>query len=189
MPERLAAVTARGVDAVMLVGPDALIQWANAATTDVLGYEAADLVGVHARDLVEPADREAWEALVARLFDHPDAPQRGMFRCRHKDGSTRWTEGVARNFLSDPDVEAIAVYFRDGTASREAAEQLKATEDRYSHLFSLAADIIFEADAEGYFRFVNPQTLTVFEYEADEVIGRRFTEFIRADYRCIHAGK
>ena len=49
MPERLAAVTARGVDAVMLVGPDALIQWANAATTDVLGYEAADLVGVHAR--------------------------------------------------------------------------------------------------------------------------------------------
>lgn len=183
MPERLAAVTARGVDAVMLVGPDALIQWANAATTDVLGHEAADLVGVHARDLVEPADREAWEALVARLFDHPDAPQRGMFRCRHKDGSTRWTEGVARNFLSDPDVEAIAVYFRDGTASREAAEQLKATEDRYSHLFSLAADIIFEADAEGYFRFVNPQTLTVFEYEADEVIGRRFTEFIRADYR------
>jgi PAS domain S-box-containing protein len=65
----------------------------------------------------------------------------------------------------------------------QALEALRASEDRYGHLFHSAADIIFEADAEGYFRFVNPQTLRVFEYAADEVIGRRFTEFIRPDYR------
>ena len=57
------------------------------------------------------------------------------------------------------------------------------SEDRYSHLFALAADVIFEADAEGYFRYVNPHTLAVFEYGVDEVIGRHFTEFIRADCR------
>ena len=56
-------------------------------------------------------------------------------------------------------------------------------EDRYSHLFALAADVIFEADAEGYFRYVNPHTLVVFEFDAEEVIGRHFTEFIRPDYR------
>src|SRR4029079_19444510 len=98
-------------------------------------------------------------------------------------GTIRWTEGVARNLLAEPRVGGIVVYYRDVTARKATEEQLKATEDRYGHLFYSAADIIFEADAEGYFRFVNPQTLKVFEFQPDEVIGRRFTEFIRADYR------
>ena len=132
----------------------------------MLGYRADDLVGVRVRDLVEPVDRDAWQALVARLFDDPATPARGTFRCRHKDGSVRWTEGVARNLLQEPRVGGIVVYYRDVTARKATEQQLKATEDRYGHLFSSAADIIFEADAEGYFRFVNPQTLKVFEFDA-----------------------
>ena len=135
------------------------------------------------RDLVEPADRDAWQTLVARLFDDPATPVRGTFRCRHKDGTVRWTEGVARNLLQEPRVGGIVVYYRDVTSRKATEQQLKETEDRYGHLVSSAADVIFEADAEGYFRFVNPQTLKVFEFGHDEVIGRRFTEFIRADYR------
>ncbi len=53
---------------------------------DVLGYSPADIVGVRVRDLVEPVDRDAWQALVGKLFDDPSTPVRGTFRCRHKDG-------------------------------------------------------------------------------------------------------
>jgi len=171
------------VDAIVLVNADGVITWANAATEEVLGYRPGDLAGIHARDLVEPVDRDAWQALVALLFDDPSKPARATFRCRHKDGSVRWTEGVARNLLQEPRVGGIVIYFRDVTIRRATEQKLKDTEDRYGHLFSSAADVIFEADAEGYFRFVNPQTLRLFEFEQDEVIGRRFTEFIRADYR------
>jgi two-component system, cell cycle sensor histidine kinase and response regulator CckA len=181
--ERLGELVTFSVDAIVLVNADGVIGWANPATEEVLGYRAADIVGIHVRDLVEPVDREAWQALVGRLFDDPSTPVRGTFRCRHKDGSVRWTEGVARNLLQEPRVGAIVVYYRDVTSRKATEQQLKETEDRYGHLFSSAADVIFEADAEGYFRFVNPQTLRLFEFEQDEVIGRRFTEFIRADYR------
>ena len=181
--DKLAELVEFSVDAIVLLNADGVIQWANAATADVLGYDAADLVGVHVRDLVEPEDRAAWQALVDALIAHPSTTARGAFRCRHKDGSTCWTEGVARNLLQEPRVNGIVVYYRDVTARKATEAQLKATEDRYGHLFYSAADIIFEADAEGYFRFVNPQTLKVFGFEQDEVIGRRFTEFIRADYR------
>jgi two-component system, cell cycle sensor histidine kinase and response regulator CckA len=181
--ERLGELVTFSVDAIVLVNADGVIRWANPATEDVLGYGAGDIVGVHARDLVEPVDREAWQALVGKLFDDPSTPVRGTFRCRHKDGSVRWTEGVARNLLQEPRVGGIVVYYRDVTSRKATEQQLKDTEDRYGHLFSSAADVIFEADAEGYFRFVNPQTLRLFEFEQDEVIGRRFTEFIRADYR------
>jgi PAS domain S-box-containing protein len=182
--DQLASLIEFSIDAVVLVDADGIIRWANAAIESVIGYSARDVIGLRARDLVEPVDRDAWHALVRGLFDNPSTPGRGRFRCRHQDGSIRWTEGVARNLLHEPRISAIVVHFRDVT-DRQATEQaLKASEDRYGHLFHSAADIIFEADAEGYFRFVNPQTLRVFEYTADEVIGRRFTEFIRPDYRA-----
>jgi two-component system cell cycle sensor histidine kinase/response regulator CckA len=181
--EQLAALINFSVDAVVLVDIGGFIQWANPATTDVLGYTPADVTGLRVRDLVEPQDHEAWSALVRELFDHPAVAQTGVFRCRHRDGSVRWTEGVARNLLSEPAVAAIVVHYRDVTERKATEEALRVTEDRYSHLFDAAADIIFETDAEGYFRFVNPETLRVFGHTNDEVIGRRFTEFIRADYR------
>jgi PAS domain S-box-containing protein len=181
--DRLGELVNFSVDAIVLVNADGVIRWANQATWDVLGYRPADIVGIHVRDLVEPVDRDAWQALVGKLFDDPATPVRGTFRCRHQDGSVRWTEGVARNLLQEPRVGGIVVYYRDVTSRKATEQQLKETEDRYGHLFSSAADVIFEADAEGYFRFVNPQTLRLFEFDQDEVIGRRFTEFIRADFR------
>ena len=181
--EQLASLVEFSFDAVVLVDADGIIRWANAAIASVMGYDAGDVFGLRARDLVEPVDRDAWQALIRGLFDDPRAPGRGRFRCRHKDGTLRWIEGVARNLLQQPRIHAIVVNFRDVTDRLATEEALKASEDRYGHLFYSAADIIFEADAEGYFRFVNPQTLRVFEYAANEVIGRRFTEFIRADYR------
>ena len=181
--EQLAALINFSVDAVVLVDIGGIIRWANPATISVLGCAPDDLIGLRVRDIVEPQDHAAWQELVRQLFDHPDAPQTGAFRCRHRDGTVRWTEGVARNLLSEPKVGAIVVHYRDVTERKATEAALRVTEDRYSDLFAAAADIIFEADAEGYFRFVNPETLRVFGYSSDEVIGRRFTEFIRADYR------
>jgi PAS domain S-box-containing protein len=180
---RLAELVNFSIDAIVLANADGVIQWANPAALDVLGSVPDDLVGRHVRDLVEPSDREAWQALVTRLFEAPSTPQAGAFRCRHRDGSIRWMEGVARNLLAEPRIGAIVVYYRDITARKATEEQLKATQDRYGRLFYSAPDIMFEVDADGYFRFVNPQTLKVFEFEPDEVVGRRFTEFIRADFR------
>ncbi len=181
--ERLAALIDASIDAVILVDADGIIQWGNAATAAVLGHSSDEIVGIRVGDLVEPADRQRWQELVDKLLDDPAVPQPGTFQCRHKDGTVRSVQGLARNLLSDPKIGAVVVYYRDVTANRATEDQLKASEGRYGHLFYSAADVIFEADAEGYFRFVNPQTLKLFEYAQDEVIGRRFTEFIRADYR------
>jgi two-component system cell cycle sensor histidine kinase/response regulator CckA len=181
--DQLAALINFSVDAVFLVDSGGVVRWANPATTTIFGYAPDAVIGLRVRDLVEPQDLEAWTELVRRIIDHPDVPQSGVFRCRHRDGNIRWTEGVARNLLREPTVGAIVVHYRDVTDRKATEEALRVTEDRYGHLVAAAADLIFDADAEGYFRFVNPETLRVFGYENDEVIGRRFTEFIRADHR------
>ena len=181
--ERLAALSEFSTDAVMLVSAEGLIQWASPSTRDVLGYEPAALAGTRARDLVLAEDLDTWNAMVAELMERPDAPCSASYRCRHRDGSARWTFGTARNLLTEPRIGAVLVYLRDVTPAHETEARLQASEDRYRQLFEEATDVVFEADEEGYFRFVNPATLRLFGYDEHEVLGRRFTEFIREDHR------
>jgi PAS domain S-box-containing protein len=181
--ECLAAIAEFSTDPVMLVSANGLIEWASPSTRDALGFSPDVLIGTRARDLVLAEDHDSWRVLVDRILEQPGVPIAGSFRCRHHDGSVRRTYGVARNLLNDSRVKAILVAFRDATPAREIEAALKTSEDRYRQLFEEATDIVFEADEEGYFRFVNPAARRIFGYDAGEILGRRFTEFIRPDHR------
>ncbi|MEW6319764.1 MAG: PAS domain S-box protein [Acidobacteriota bacterium] len=182
-PERLAALTELSSEAIVAVDGRGVVLWASRSTAAVLGYDPAALVGTRLRDLVAADDLPAWSALVEELLDRPGASKIGAFRCRHHDGTFRWVEGTAQNLLLEPVIGAIVVHYRDATANKDLEAVLRGTESRYAYLFEQAADVIFETDPEGYFRVVNPATLRVFGYGIDEVIGRRFTEFIHPDHR------
>jgi PAS domain S-box-containing protein len=181
--ERLAALLELSTDAVVIVDEGGRIGWASSSLHEILGYAPDDLVGTRFGDLVVPDDVEAWQTVVDQLLAAPGVPRTGMFRTRHCDDSFRWIYCTARNLLTEPRIGAIVVYFRDVTSLQDAAAAQRATTDRYRQLFEDATDVIFETDPEGYFTLVNPATLRTFGYSRDEVIGRRFTEFIRDDYR------
>jgi two-component system cell cycle sensor histidine kinase/response regulator CckA len=183
--ERLAALVEFSTDAVVTMDEGFVIRWASSSLRDVLGYAPRDLVGTNARDLLAPEDLEAGHAFLGHLLATPGVARSGTFRTRHRDESYRWVYGTARNLLHEPRIAAIVVYFRDITAMRHAEVAQQATSDRYRQLFEDATDVIFETDQEGYFTLVNPATLRTFGYDHDEVVGRRFTEFVRPDYRPV----
>ena len=166
---RLAELVHFSVDAIVLVAANGVIQWANAATHDVLGYQPDEVVGLTVRDLVEPVDRDAWQDLVAKLFDDPSTPGRGAFRCRHKDGSIRWTEGVVRNLLHEPRVGGIVVHYRDITERRQADDALRSAEAKYRALVeqSLMGVYIMQNDRLVY---VNPKAADLLGYTQQEMI-------------------
>ncbi len=116
------------------------------------------------------------------LFDGPRRRCSGTFRCRHKDGTVRWTEGVARNLLGEPRVGAIVVYYRDVTSRKRPRRRSSATEDRYGHC-GRRRPTSSSRRIRGLFPLRQSRDLRVFGYPSNEVVGRRFTEFIRADYR------
>ena len=93
--EQLAALINFSADAVVLVDAGGVIRWASPSSPEVLGFSPGDLVGVRVQDLVEPGDHGVWRAVVDRLIEHPGTAQSGTFRCRHQDGSVRWTEGFS----------------------------------------------------------------------------------------------
>jgi len=57
-------------------------------------------------------------------------------------------------------------------------ESLTQSEKRYRILVENAKDIIYNIDNEGYFLFVNSTGIQRFGYEENEILGRRYIEFM-----------
>lgn len=77
--------------------------------------------------------------------------------------------------------EETVAYHTHQHARAQAAR--RAGEEQYRLLVMQANDIIYRTDRMGRFTFVNPTATRIMQYTDEELVGRRFLELIRADYR------
>jgi len=180
---RLAALLEHTRDGVVLADADRRIVYVSPSTEVLLGYQGDQMLGRRPAEYVHPEDLDAF----ARLLEGGALIEGGVAlqcRLRHTDGRWRLFECTARNLMDDPRIRGTAVFLRDVTEQRRTELELLASEQRYRHLVDEAADIIFRADPEGRFTFVNPSGSRIMQYSEDELIGRHFTELVRGDYRA-----
>jgi PAS domain S-box-containing protein len=62
-------------------------------------------------------------------------------------------------------------------------EGLRESEERYRMLVNEANDMIYRLDPDGRFTFCNPIAVKITGYSEQELIGKRFSELVRPDYR------
>jgi len=78
----------------------------------------------------------------------------------------------------------IVIIFAINRSKRQTKAQLEESESRYKQIVESANDIIFRADAYGYFTYVNPTGLKVTGQRSEsKLLGMHFTELVRADKR------
>ena len=123
-------------DVVILISPDWSLSWVSPATTQVLGYEPAELIGTDTKDLIHPEDLSVLFTLRAPI-NQGAARVHYDLRVRHASGEYRWMSGVSRLAF---DSEGAAV----GRIStlRDTHEQVLAQRAlaRSEHMFRLAMD-------------------------------------------------
>src|SRR5205814_202928 len=90
-----------------------------------LGYQAEEVLGRQALDLIHPDDVAAVAARLMELQDRPGAAVVMEARYRHKDGSWRHGECSVANRLADPSVQALVLNYREITERRRLEEQLR----------------------------------------------------------------
>lgn len=66
---------------------------------------------------------------------------------------------------------------------KKRTRELVQSQERYRHLVQNAGDILYTTDDKGNILYINPMAEIVMGYRAEEMIGKRFLEFIPPDYQ------
>ncbi len=155
-PTFLFSVVARSRDMIIIADESGTILFATGAIEEVAGWTASDLIGTDGLHLLHPDDLPSFGEHLQRLFDRPDEPSITQARVRRTDGSWVWTEVVALNLLSDPNVRGLVGHFRDVTERKRAELALRESEERFRSLVQSGFDLLAIIDGDGMMVYVSP---------------------------------
>jgi|GEM_PF-2267899 len=101
-----------------------------------------------------------------------------------KDGSTVWVEASAkalRNAAGEL-VAALGVA-RDISERRKAEQTLRESEEKFRTLVEKTNELIFAMSPEGVYTYMSPNVKELMGTNADDVVGRKYSEAIHRDDR------
>lgn len=133
--ERFQKIVHQAGAGVVETNADGCITLANRKYCDMLGYAESELVGMNVLDLTAPDSIFSTQELVAKL--RGGAPGFVIDKqYRRRDGFLKWATSSV-NTLRDKDgnYQGMVAIVVDITDSRDAAEALRASEERYRTLF------------------------------------------------------
>jgi PAS domain S-box-containing protein len=156
----------------------------NAAECRLLGLPQQELLGRDISDFVAPEEREASRAAVRRKLACEQFLRPFEREYERPDG-TRLKLEIHETYIlaAGGRIAGIRSFLLDITARKRAEEALRAGEHRYRHLVEHASDIIYLADLSGRFTFFNPTATRILGYPPEELMGCKYLDLIRPDYR------
>ena len=127
---RFRAMIENSSDAIVLINRTGTILYVGPSTNRILKYNEGDMIGRNPIEFIHPEDLQPTMFRLAELAQKPGHIMKDEYRLRSKDGSWRWVEGVAKNGLNEPGLEAIILNHRDITERKKAEETLRKNEEK-----------------------------------------------------------
>jgi len=155
------------------------VQWANRAACDSASLTRKELIGRYCYE-VWAKRSEACEDCPVEL-----ARQTGQAQAIEKttpDGRSWYIKG-SPVLDSNGHLLGMVELTLDITQRKKTEEELRASESRYRHLVEAMNEGLGFADQNYNFTFVNQKFCDMLGYCQQEITGRKFIEFIHADYR------
>lgn len=141
----------------------------NPATTKILGYTEAELLGKPFMSFVYAKDLDATLQEVAKLKSGDiTANFENRYVC--KDGSLKWLSWTT---YPDPGTGLLYAVARDVTAKKEVEESLKAADT----FFNMSLDILVVASKNTFIK-INPSLSKVLGYSDLELKSQPFTNYV-----------
>ena len=125
------------------------------ATTQMLGWEADEMLGQRSLEFIHPDDREraveSWMEMLAR----PGQSNRVRLRHQRRDGSWLWLEITNHNLLDDPSHGYVRAELMDISDEMVAQEALRAREQLLHRLAEALPLGVFQVDRDGGVVYAN----------------------------------
>jgi PAS domain S-box-containing protein len=175
--DRLRRLIDLSPDMMCLAASDGYFRDVNPAFEDALGWSREELLSQSYFDFVHPDDIEPTQTALQSLAKGHEVVDFEN-RWRSKDGSYRWLQ-----WRATPGDDVAYAVARDVTEVKQTAEEFRKSEERYRLLVESARDILFEADADGYFTFANCVAVEVTGYTEEVIRGMHFLKLVHPDAR------
>jgi iron(II)-dependent oxidoreductase len=177
----------RQLDEVLSRSPLALVAmddayrisyWSSVAQR-LMGYEAAEIVGRHPRDMawVHPDDMPEVLAFESRLGDEPLSALSIVARSKRKDGELRTFRWTTVAVQDDPLYHSIA-FGEDITLALAAQAELGESEERFRSLFECNPDTVMFFTPDGKIAAVNAAVSHFGPLPRERIIGMHYSDFI-----------
>lgn len=150
----------------------------NKAFCEMLGYSEDELVGGNFTRITHPEDIGKNLALSKKLRKGEINSFHIEKRYIHKEGGLVWGD-LTVSAVRDDDGRLLQVValIQDITERQIVKIALEESEERHRNLVETSHDLIFKADKEGRFTYLNPAWETVLGYKHEEMMGHRFSDF------------
>src|SRR5712675_593157 len=183
---RLAAIVSSSDDAIVSKTLDGTITSWNAGATNILGYEADEMIGQPITRIIPPELHEEEKQILARLhrgerIQHYETIRLAKDGCRVDISLT-----VSPLFNQSGKVVGASKVARDITERKLAEQALRETTARLRTLTETAVDGVILIDARGVVLMFNPACEKLFGYSADAVIGENVKMLMPGPYRHEH---
>jgi PAS domain S-box-containing protein len=133
---------------------------------DILGYSPEEVMGMGFWNLTEDPE------FIVKEYHLNYADNKLYIRkLKCKNGEYKYIQWKDKKF-SENLIIGIG---------QDITEQIN-TKDLYKNLIQTATDLIFEADDDGNFTFINEFAISTLGYSQSEIISHNYLEFIRLDY-------
>jgi PAS domain S-box-containing protein len=164
--EHFRALIESSSDIITILDAKGKILFKSPSVERILGYKPEQLVGKNTFDLIHPHDIQ--RTLAAFQSEMANGSQQGPieYRFRHRDGTWRCLEAIAKNLLHDAHVGGIIVNSRDITERRRAEERIH----EQAALLDKATDSIMALNLDGRITFWNSGAERLYGWRADEVV-------------------
>lgn len=138
--------------------------------TQMLGWEAADIIGESSLDMIHPEDQDRAVEMFMEMLAVPGSTRRARLRHRCADGSWLWVEITNRNLLDDPEEQCVVAEVIDISDEVAAHEALRVREQL---LYRIAETIplgLVQVDREGQVVYTNERLHAITGVETGETV-------------------
>lgn len=178
--ERFRFLVQHGNEMIAIIDHEGVYTFISNNVSQVVGYEADELMGKNAMSFIHPEDQPTMFAYLENI-QFCEIINTGAFRFMGKDGEWRWVECTVSNHLHNPIIGGLLVNTKDVTEKKKKEEALQLSEQRLDALVQNGSDFIVIIDEKGGLQYSTRNVSSILGYAPDELKGRNAYEFIHPD--------
>ncbi|HKS96975.1 MAG TPA: PAS domain S-box protein, partial [Terriglobia bacterium] len=173
--ERWRAVFENSGVGIALAGPDGILTAANRAYQEMLGYTEDELRKMSFLDVTYEEDRPANRALARELWSGNVKQIQYEKRYRRKDGRLIWVRNTVSLAPGTDTVPRFAMALVEDITERKRVEE----QNRFqASLLSQVRNAVIALDPQGRITYWNQPAETLYQWKAEEAMGKNARELL-----------